>query len=233
MLDLLNNLRFVEPKRDTVEKPVEKLRKKHAINPYIGPWTEEELATLHEVYPIMDRHGILAALPRRTWEAIKNRARKEGLNMDPTKVNYKGSVNRWSEDEFNLMRWFWPKAPEAVMTALLPDRTIEAMITKAHQLGLNRKLGAVITSKEAEIIMQINDLGKVETMRLLPNHTWKQVTCFARDKLNIELNVLPKKDMDLLAEMVAQSYTNRDIETMLDIAPQVRGRALKALGVER
>ncbi|OLB62540.1 MAG: hypothetical protein AUH94_04735 [Ktedonobacter sp. 13_2_20CM_2_54_8] len=38
-------------------------------------WTEDEDAILHELYPQVQRSDILIALPRRSWVAIKSRAK--------------------------------------------------------------------------------------------------------------------------------------------------------------
>lgn len=174
MLDLLNAPRFIETKK---ERKVVLDRR---------PWSEEELAILNDVYSCSTKEQIIEALPHRTWDGIKNQAIKLGLKMSPMKVNYKGNASRWTELEFNLLRWFWPSAPMSVMHALLPGRSEKAMIFKASGLGLKRN--NQMLPYQVDIIRQVNKLGKVETMKRLPDYTWKQISTYARDKLDITFN---------------------------------------------
>ena len=221
MHDILNNLRFVETNIKLADK-----KRKNADRP--GPWTDEELETLYRVYPTSTREEIIEAIPNRTWDAIKNKAVKEKLKIAADKRAYKHSSKAWSSSEDTLLEIFWADSPESVMQALLPNRTILAMTNRACALGLCRNTGT-FNLKERAIIEQINVLGKVETMRQLPGHSWNTISQYARNKMYISMNVIPDKDLELLKEMLVSGYNNKQIETMLCITPQIRGRAIKAL----
>lgn len=220
MLDLLDNPHFVEPKNTNKGRRHNRTKDNW--------WRPEEYAILAEVYPSKTKDEIMAALPGRSWSAIKAKAFIKGLKMCNEAIESYGV--RWSPGELALFKRLYPIAPKHVLKAIWPERSWNSFTDCAfrNKLYRGRENAEVATQDELEIIMQINELGKAETCRRLPNLSWRAIYSKA-NYYGVEINVLPKKDLDILWSMFIRGYTDAQIRTMLNIIPQVHGRALNYL----
>jgi len=218
MLDLLDAPRFLD---------VNEARK--AKVPRQNPnWTDKELEILERMYPRASVEDLLLALPGRSWRGIKVKATKHGVrrDLDVIPVNY---GERWTTGEIGVLQAIYPNAPKHVVLAVFNTRNWQSIQSCAHRYGIVRQYGMTRLSDEDKAIMlQVNELGKQEVLRQLPHLTWNVIRKKIFD-MGVEINVLPKKDLDLLWEMYSKGYEPKDIQTMLSIPPQTYGRALNYL----
>ncbi|EFH87001.1 SANT/Myb domain-containing protein [Ktedonobacter racemifer] len=113
-------------------------------------WSEEDDATLREMFNTTDPIEVLKALPGRTWVGINHRADRIGIARRgqaklPQEVTNAGRVRvrlSWTEEENAVLRQMYPEAePEEILKNLLPHRTWKSVRVQAHKLKIARKHG--------------------------------------------------------------------------------------------
>ncbi len=94
-------------------------------------WSPKENSTLHSLYPSHrgNRIHLRRALPRRTYAAIKTRARIIGVAKKHP---------RWTSNEVRTLRALYTRARKSDVTASLPRRTWSQIKSKAGRLKLRR-----------------------------------------------------------------------------------------------
>lgn len=104
-------------------------------------WTPAEDAILRRMYPRATTParvaGLKAALPRRTWHAIRVRAARLHLLKKP----------KWTAAEEATLRELWPDYAAEKIRRELPGRSWEAIERRASELGLER-WGGFVTRQE-------------------------------------------------------------------------------------
>lgn len=106
------------------------------------PWSEEELRTVHEKFPVSTWAELAPLLPGRTRFAVKHQAWKMGLYKTPeTRIRcefYNHGKNAWTREETERLALLWTTAPLEAVHAALPNRTVKSIEQKAVKLGLRR-----------------------------------------------------------------------------------------------
>lgn len=216
MLDLLDAPRFVEGRKTT--------RKGHSQ----PKWTNKELEILKDKYPRAPKEDVLAALPGRNWNAIKVKATNTGIRRSLDVIE-SGCGERWTTGELALLSAIYPNAPQHVIEAVWPDHTWSSIQSCACRQRITRIFGVTrVSTEDRAIILELNSLGKAETLRRLPHLTWNFIRKKAFD-MGVEVNVLPAKDLEILWSMYMKGYERKHILTMLGIPAQTYGRALNYL----
>lgn len=97
-------------------------------------WTKEEIEILNKYYPI-EGTEVIKRLPNKTLSAIRTKANK-------TKIRSYAFGKPWDEEEDNLLKKYYPDNTCEKMTEFLPNRTKQAIKSRAGALGLtkNKKL---------------------------------------------------------------------------------------------
>lgn len=108
-------------------------------------WTDEETAQIVQRWPTATREEMLAALPGRTWEAIRSRARIFKVRKaDPEHSGapvWGSNLNRWRTEEDEFLQSNWATATQAELLTALPGRTWGATTTRASFFKLLRPHG--------------------------------------------------------------------------------------------
>lgn len=220
MLDLLDNLQFI--KQSVIEK--QNARKKGSIPG--ERWTKKEFETLAAVYPSKPIEEILAALPGRTWEAIKVKATLNGIRRNKEMIG-QGNGFRWSDDKLAMLKLIYPKGPRHLIEAVFPEYSWTAISIQASKHKITRQATLMrMTKEQHELVSQVQTLGRQELMRRMPDFTWHQIYRAATMRHGIVFNVLPDKDLEILWRMYLHGYEREHICAVLDIKKTVYGRAL-------
>lgn len=105
---------------------------------YVNHWTEEEDRILRDFFPI-EGQAVSKRLPNRTDAACLQRAYSLRLKYisgrNTTEAHKKDRYNRWTAQEDQILRDFFPTEGKAVCQRL-PNRTTISCIQRAHKLGL-------------------------------------------------------------------------------------------------
>lgn len=191
-------------------------------------WTDAELAILKDMYPDKPMKEVLAALPGRSWNAIKVKATKEKIarTMDARKAGY---GERWTTKKLDLLRKLYPNSTKKTILKAFPGHSWNSIQGAASRHNIERSYKIMrLTKEQRNIILKLNELGKAETMRLLPDFDWRTIATRAYG-MGVEINILPAKDLEIAWSMYLQGYSREDIQTMVNTSPQTWGRALKFL----
>lgn len=97
----------------------------------MNPWTEQELAILRRDFPQGGMQQVQRVLPHRTENAIKFRARSEGLRYMPQGDGEKGE--KWSAEELRRLEAH-RHLPAEELARLFPHRPKGAVINKRYKL---------------------------------------------------------------------------------------------------
>ncbi len=100
--------------------------------PLRAPWLPREDATIRSFYPKAAVRAILAALPSRTWSAVRRRASALGVLRASPRVG-------WERIEVVKLRRLYPRASWDELLAALPRRTRDAIHEMARSLNLRRE----------------------------------------------------------------------------------------------
>lgn len=103
-------------------------------------WTDEELQTLRARYATSTCSEMRAALPGRSGEEIRYKARDLGLRKEPQTIkrSARGALGAWSAEEEQTLAHVWTTAPLDRVFASLPGRTKAAIQEKARNMKLRR-----------------------------------------------------------------------------------------------
>jgi hypothetical protein len=93
-------------------------------------WTEQEFATLAQVYPVGGPAAVHAALPHRTTATIALMAHKLG-------IYFRGPSRDWTKDEDATLRLFYP-VKGIKFVAIMLDRSPESVQGRAKIIGVRR-----------------------------------------------------------------------------------------------
>jgi hypothetical protein len=119
------------------------------------PWTPDEDAWLREHYATATREEMEAALPRRAYPAIRQRARFLGARRQRESIP-PGIGPRWTEEENNIIREYVAGGISyGRLRDMLSDRTWDAIVTQAGVLHLSMRNVAVhytVVGDEREIV---------------------------------------------------------------------------------
>lgn len=107
------------------------------LNPWRA-WTPDEDAKVRELYSLRTKAAALAALPGRTWQAIKSRGMRLG----------KSAGRAWSPAEDATLRDLWPDAAARTIRQKL-HRSWHAIELRATLLGIGSLRWAGYTSVSA------------------------------------------------------------------------------------
>ncbi|MCL5282850.1 MAG: hypothetical protein M1376_23445 [Planctomycetes bacterium] len=139
----------------------------------LNPWTEEEIALLRQFWPERTPSE-LAGMLKRSWRAIKHKARSLGLRRRPPATADSGDqeeapaarernarrrvLRPWSEEEVKYLKHMYPRthSPEEIAKGL-ESRSAVSIRGKAWELGLTRKWGW--TAEEDNLIREYYHLG--------------------------------------------------------------------------
>lgn len=102
-------------------------------------WDDTELQTLREHYETAARDDLMAMLPGRTWKAITEQGKKQGLSRAHfAGLPVDGSAPRFTEEEDDLIRLYY-NGEIGRDEVLKIGRTVKGIICRAARLGLERK----------------------------------------------------------------------------------------------
>lgn len=101
------------------------------------PWSAPELETVRANYAMMEREKLLALLPGRSWESIKQRARGFGVKRPRRYAAHYFWREKHRRDKFKTMyeTASWPE-----IHAAFPQFTRTALRGAAYRLGYCRSL---------------------------------------------------------------------------------------------
>jgi len=224
MLDLLTAPQFLKRREIEAEQP----KNRRVGNPKATWWSSDEVELLKRLYPNAPKSEVIHALPGRNWNAIKIKATKEGIlrDMDARKAGY---GERWTTSKLELLRKLYPNKSKKAILKAFPEHSWSSIqgVACRHNIVRVYKMTRM-TKDQRSIILRINELGKFEIMRLLPDFDWVMIRKKAYD-MGIEINILPAKDLEILWSMYLQGYSDAEIQTMVGAPPQTYGRALNYL----
>ena len=128
-------------------------------------WTEEEYSTLKE-NAHLPKEELLELLPKRSWNAIRNKARALNLVMQNS---------HWSKEEFDTLKRLYDE-PREILEEALPYRSWKAIRHKIE----NEKLPRIpdyyrYTDEEDKILKENYRLPKDELVGLLPRRSWESI----------------------------------------------------------
>jgi hypothetical protein len=108
----------------------------------VDPWTEEEIALLRQLWPERTPSE-LAGVLKRSWRAIKHKARSLGLRRRPPVAAKSGDqeeapaarernarrvLRPWSEEEVQYLKHMYPRTPSPEEIAKgLPSRSVASI----------------------------------------------------------------------------------------------------------
>lgn len=218
MLDLLDAPRFIdEPVKTTERQSVGH-----------NPWTIDEEAILRRAYPSLTKKAILRLLPGRTWDACKIRATRLEIRRDRDRINTSKGI-RWTERQEQVLCLIWKTQSKDTILRRLKGHSWSAINTKASKLGLSRDVeNTRFTPEELDIVASLNEIGRLEAMRLLPRHGIVRIYRKARE-LGLEINIFPDHDLDTLEMMNKKGYSREEMATMLGTNLIMISRALKQI----
>lgn len=220
MLDLLDNIRFIEPKRVNGHKGHAKYKE----------WTPEEEAILTRCYAKSPKNSLLTMLPGRSWDSIKVRATRLGLKRDRDQITVPKGV-RWRRHEESILTEVWAHGSKVSILRKLPNHSWSAISTKASKLNLVRHVGCKRWTKdELNIVDKLHALGRVETRRQLARFSYVEIYRKAKERGQV-IDIYPLHDLITLKQMAARGDTRSDMAKMLDTSVIMISRALKRLNV--
>lgn len=220
MLDLLDKIRFIEPKKVNGHKGHAKYKE----------WTIQEEAILSRCYAKSPKNSLLTMLPGRSWSSIKVRATRLGLKRDKDQLEASKGI-RWRRHEENILADAWAHGSKASILRRLPNHSWSAISTKASHLKLVRHVGCKRwTDDELNIVDTLHTLGRVETRRQLVRFSYPEIYRKAKERGQV-IDIYPLHDLITLKQMAARGDSRTDMATMLDTSVIMISRALKRLNV--
>lgn len=220
MLDLLDNLKFIEPKKVNGHKGHAKYKE----------WTPEEEAILKRCYAKSPKRSLLTLLPGRTWDSIKVRATRLELKRDRDQITVPKGI-RWRRHEEQILKDCWAHKSKVSILRKLPNHSWSAISTKASKLNLVRHVGCKRwTGDELDLVDMLQIIGRTEARRKLVRFTYAEIYRKAKERGQV-IDIFPARDLGMLKEMVARGDTRGDMATMLDTSVIMIARALKRLNV--
>ncbi len=101
-------------------------------------WSDEETATLRTSYPTLDPAELMAILPKRTWKAIKIRAKRLGIRRtEPLSARRSDS---YTEQEDNLIRQFYAGEMSLEQLMKTTGRSENSIDCRARRMGLGHRV---------------------------------------------------------------------------------------------
>lgn len=113
-------------------------------------WVPEEDAVIVSMYSREIKHTLMTLLPNRSWIAIRHRAQRLGIqsgtqnSAEGMKQRYRqgdtkcGNATVWSNSEIAILGINFYSLPKPQLINLLPKRSWQAILNKAHRIGLKR-----------------------------------------------------------------------------------------------
>jgi hypothetical protein len=112
-------------------------RQKNLKIPLKNPWTDAEVTILSRRYRTSSAQDMLAALPRHTWHAIKNKAERLQLKRD-IKRKRPQNYHLWTVDEDNNLKTEYENGIPVTEIAAHLGRSINAIQVRTAKLKLAR-----------------------------------------------------------------------------------------------
>ena len=137
------------------------LRKENIFNPILKRWTNEELLYLKNNYSKTTWDELLYNLPR--WD-------KDDIVHKAYKIGVKREQYNWNDSDINILRDCYSKGVSIneIYDIFKGERTVGAIQTKAHKMGLTTK--ERWTQEEEEIIRKFYSTACMnELLKKLPN----------------------------------------------------------------
>jgi hypothetical protein len=127
-------------------------------------WTDEEIATLKELYPYASKEEILSRITHRKWHPIQKQASRLGIKRDSgfdiksqyikSKKSTKTKMDReqllqtkknfgskpWSEEEHETLRIFYPRSDKDIVLDTLNKRSWMEIEIEAELLEIKRRV---------------------------------------------------------------------------------------------
>lgn len=123
-------------------------------------WSVEEIEILKKYYPTEGIEGVLLRLPNRTSSGVQYKLYTLGLKNDG-----EPKVNKWTEEELNILRLYYPTEGKRGVHKRLPHRTESSIKTRAGLLGISvqkRKSDIAWSNKEIELLTNYYPIGGIE-----------------------------------------------------------------------
>jgi hypothetical protein len=137
----------------------------------LNPWTEEQIALLRQLWP-EKTPSELAGMLKRSWRAIKHKARSLGLRRRPLGAADSGDqeeapavrehqtkrrvLRPWSEEEVKCLKHMYPTHSLKETAQVLGSRSVTSIQGKAWELGLTEK--QAWTAEEDNLIRKYHHL---------------------------------------------------------------------------
>lgn len=103
-----------------------------------GQWTEEEDRLVRLLWPGSSRGAVLAALPERTWKAITDYARRQGLRRQRMREAPVSPFRQWTSEEEKTLQALYEAGAAVEAIAQTLGRSIHAVEVRASHLKLER-----------------------------------------------------------------------------------------------
>lgn len=220
MLDLLDKIQFIEPKKVNGHKGHAKYKE----------WTLEEEAILKRCYAKSPKESLLTMLRGRSWSSIKVRATRLGLKRDRDQITVPKGL-RWRRHEENILIDNWAHGSKVSLLRKLPNHSWSAISTKASKLDLVRHVGCKRwTDTELNTVDELHTVGRTETRRRLVRFTYTEIYRKARER-GLAIDLFPEYDRELLKQMAARGDDMQEMARMLDTSVIMISRALKGLNI--
>lgn len=136
----------------------EKKSKRQSSNKF-QRWTEDEVEKLKQVYSHSTNEELLKLFPQFNMRQIRYKARSLKLEKleDIKKKDLKQRVSKmlgdseWTEEEERLLEENYNMLGSVGMIKLLPNRTQQAISSKAQKMGLTTEYEAIWEAKDVRI----------------------------------------------------------------------------------
>lgn len=114
-------------------------------------WSEEEIELLKKEYPINHIENLVQLFPNRLENAIIKKAKRLGLKKTILKKN-RSSMKKWSEEEIEILKEYYPITKNSEICKYLPNRTSESIISKANDMKISKEYTYLWSEEEINFL---------------------------------------------------------------------------------
>jgi len=154
-------------------------------------WTNDEIEILKNSFTIKSKKEIQKLLDSKTWEAIRHKALKFGLN--------RGQDGDWTKVEIDLLTKVYPDTKNSEIWGLFPGRSVPAIKGKVGVLKLYKNKnyhGRWWHDNEIEFLKVNYPYGnKKDICEKLKTKSWDAIKIMA-EKLDIKRKLIVQREAD-------------------------------------
>lgn len=137
-------------------------------------WTEAEMDVIRKHYAKGGSGRCHFYLPDRNEESIRCKAKEMGIRRNRECGKKRGMHGKWSDQEIQIMKDFYPSLDPYKLREMLPNRSIAAIYRQAQLMGLKRieKFRIRVKPPKVEKVDEV-DTGLLMTQRRVKAGEWK------------------------------------------------------------